>query len=171
MTRRILAFLAGAAILALTALASMGSVLAAPIGMWLSRVIQRARARNHTRATSWIGAVVACAVLFLGVLGYGFTRLPDGYVELVQQQTTKQQRDSTTIERIFQRGTPRSPASAVVEKKSQELAHSRAFIWWVTIVGGAMSAGMAALLMGSVGWVGTSLMLYGLTGRVPGKTA
>jgi hypothetical protein len=57
-----------------------------------------------------------------------------------------------------------------MEKKTQEVTRSRAFIWWVTIVGGVMSAGMAALLMGSVGWVGTSLMLYGLTGRAPGST-
>ncbi len=169
MTRRILALVAGAAILSLTALASMGSVLVAPIGMWLSRVIQRARARSYTRATSWVGAVVACALLFLGLLGYGFTRLPDGYVQLVQQQTTKRQQEPTTIERIFQRGTPRSPASAAMEKKTQEVTRSRAFIWWVTIVGGMMSAGMAALLMGSVGWVGTSLMLFGLTGRAPGS--
>lgn len=169
MTRRILAFLAGAAILALTALVSMGSVLVAPIGMWLSRVFQRARARSYTRTTSWIGAVVACALLFIGLLGYGVTRLPDGYVEQVQQQTTKRQQEPTTIERIFQRGTPRSPASAAMEKKTQEVARSRAFIWWVTIVGGMMSAGMAALLVGSVGWVGTSLMLFGLTGHAPGS--
>jgi hypothetical protein len=168
MIRRILAFLAGVAILALTALVSMGSVLVAPIGMWLSRIVQRARARSYTRVTSWIGAVIACAVVFLLVLGYGFTRLPDGYVDMVQRQTAARQRDTTAVERIFQRATPRTPASATVEKKSQELAHSRAFIWWVTIVGGVMSCGIAALLMGSVGWAGTSLMLYGLTGRAPG---
>jgi hypothetical protein len=169
MTRRILAFLAGVVILALTALVSMGSVLVAPIGMWLSRIIQRARARSYTRATSWIGAVVACALVFLMALGYGFTRLPDGYVDMVQRQTAERQRDSTAVERILQRATPRTPASATVEKKSQELTHSRAFIWWVTIVGGVMSTGIAALLMGSVGWAGTTLMLYGLTGRAPGS--
>jgi hypothetical protein len=171
MTRRILAFLAGVAILALTALVSMGSVLVAPIGMWLASVIQRARARSITRATSWLGAVVACALVFLAVLGYGFTRLPDGYVEMVQQQTAERQKEPTAVERIFQRATPRTPASAAMEKKTQELAHSKAFIWWVTVVGGVMSSALAALLMGSIGWAGTSLMLYGLTGRVPGKTA
>ncbi|HEU4585584.1 MAG TPA: hypothetical protein VFR95_07525 [Gemmatimonadaceae bacterium] len=169
MTRRILAFLAGVAILALTALVSMGSILVAPIGMWLARIIQRARARSHTRATGWLGAVVACALVFLIILGYGFTHLPEGYVDMVQQQTAERQKDPTTVERIFQRATPRSPASAVVEKKSQEMAQSRAFIWWATIVGGVISAGMAGLLMGSVGWAGTSLMLYGLTGRAPGS--
>ncbi len=171
MTRRILAFLAGVAILALTALVSMGSVLVAPIGMWLARIIQRARARSNTRVTSWVGAVVASAVVFLGVLGYGFSRLPDGYVAMVQQQSAERQKNPTTVERIFQRATPPSPASAVVEKKTQEMAQSRAFIWWVTIVGGVMSSCVAALLMGSIGWAGTSLMLYGLTGRAPGSTS
>lgn len=169
MTSRTLSFLAGAALLALTALVSMGSVLVAPIGMWLARVVQRARGRSNTRATSWMGAVLACALVFGGALTWAFVRLPDGFVEQVQQKTSERQREPTVIERVVERATPRSPAQAAMEKKTQELAHSKAFIWWVTIVGGVMSAGMAALLIGSVGWAGTALMFFGVTGRAPGS--
>lgn len=170
MTRRILAFLAGAALLALIAVASVGSVLAAPIGMWITSIVQRARGRRYTRAASWLGAVGGCALVFAGFLTFAIVRLPDGFVESVRQKTAERQAEPTVIERTFQRAARSTATQAAVQRKTEEFARSKAFIWWVTVVGGIMSAGLVGLLLGSVGWAGTALMSFGITGRTPGSS-
>jgi len=172
MMRRILALLSGAAILALVAMMTVGTVLAAPIGMWVAAKIQRARGRCFTRRAGWIGAVSACALLMAGLIGFAMTRMPSDFMATVQQQAAQreQEREPSAVEQALRRVSNANVSQAAMERKTRELAHSKAFLWWTMIVGGALGAGLGGLLLGSVGWAGSTLVLFGATGRGPVTT-
>jgi hypothetical protein len=164
MTRRILALIAGAALLVLVAMKTFGSVLVAPIGMWVAARIQRARGRGYTRVAGWVGAVLVSTLVMAGLFGYAVTRMPAGYLEEVQQATAQRQQERvqhpSAIEEALRRASTATPSQAMVQKKTDELAQSKAFIWWTMIVGGVLAAALAGLLLGSVGWAGATLVLF-----------
>ena len=166
MIRRILALIAGAGILVSVAFVTFGSVLVAPIGMWVAAMVQRRRGKRYSRMAGFIGAVLACSLVFAGLYGFALTRLPSGFTEQVQQQASQRERERvpSVFEQALRRASTASAPQAVIDKKAQEIGHSKAFIWWSTIVGGALAAGLAGLLLGSIGWAGGTLVLFGVTG-------
>ena len=169
MIRRIFALIAGGGILALVAMNTFGTVLVASLGMWVTAMIQRSRGRSYTRRAGWIGAVLACSLVMAGLFGYALTRMPAGFMEKVQQETTQRQRerDPSAIEQALRRASTATASQAVVQKKTEELAQSKPFLWWTMIVGGALAAAIAGLLLGSVGWAGSTLVLFAVTRRAP----
>ena len=169
MIRRIFALIAGGAILVLVAMKTFGTVLVALLGMWIAARIQRSRGRSYTRRAGWIGAVLACTLVMAGLFGYAITRMPAGFIEQVQQETTQRQRererDPSAIEQALRRASTATASQAVVQKKTEELAQSKPFLWWTMIVGGVLAAAIAGLLLGSVGWVGSTLVLFAVRRR------
>lgn len=172
MIRRILALIAGAGILVSVAFVTFGSVLAAPIGMWVAAIVQRARGRRYSRPAGFIGAVLACSIVFAGLFGFAIVRMPSGFMAQVRQQAAQREKERkpSSFEQALRRASTATAQQAAVEKKTRELSQSRAFFWWSTIVGGALAAGLVGLLLGSVGWAGGTLVLFGARGppRVAG---
>jgi hypothetical protein len=171
MTRRILALIAGGAVLALVAVKTFGAVLAAPAGIWVAAKIQRSRGRSYTRRVGWVGAVLACTLVMAALFGYALTRMPAGFMDQVQQQTAQRQqereRDPSAIEQALRRASTATASQAVVQKKTEELAKSKAFIWWIMIFGVVLAASVGGLLLGSVGWAGSTLVLFAVRRRAP----
>lgn len=171
MTRRILALIAGGALLVLVAMKTLGAVLVAPIGMWVTAKIQRNRGRSYTRRAGWVGAVLASTLVLAGLFGYALTRMPAGFMEKVQQETAQRQqereRNPSAIEEALRRASTATASQAVVQHKTEELTQSKAFIWWTMIVGVALAAAVAGVLLGSVGWAGSTLVVFALRRRAP----
>jgi hypothetical protein len=104
--------------------------------------------------------------MFAGLYGFAMMRLPSGFMEQVRQQAAQreQEREPSAFEQALRRASTASAPQAAVEKKTRELSQSRAFFWWSTIVGGALAAGLVGLLLGSIGWTGGTLVLFGIRG-------
>lgn len=164
MMRRALALGAGGAIVLLLGVITVGFALAAPIGMWIAAIVRRARGRSYTCRAGWVGAVLACTLATAGVFGFALLRMPAGYIESVQQQAALRQREPSAIEQALHRVSSASAPQAAMEERTRELARSKAFVWWSTIMAGIVGAAMAGMLLGTMGWVGATLMSFGFWG-------
>lgn len=164
--RRVLALIAGGAILAILAVSTVGFALAAPVGMWVAAIVRRARGGSYTRRVGWVGAVLACSLVLVGGFAVALSRLPAGYIETVQQQAAiRQQREPSAIEQALRRVSSASPSQAAVEEKTRDLTRSKPFFLWITIMSSIVGAGIGGLLLGSMGWVGATLVMFGVTGK------
>jgi hypothetical protein len=166
MTRRLLAFLAGAALLVALGIGSIGLALVAPIGMWVAYAVLRERGRSYTRRAGWLGAVLACSLVMADFFASAMLRMPDGYIDSVRHQAElRREKPPSAIEQALSRVSSASPPPAAVAEKTRELVRSKAFMWWTMIMTVSVGSAILGLLAGSVGWAATTLVLIGITGR------
>src|SRR5512145_542261 len=81
---RILSGLAGAAILCLTALFTLGTALAAPIGVLVGEWRARRGGRSLTRSGSWWAAIIACTAAITCAFAISAALAPPGTFRRVQ---------------------------------------------------------------------------------------
>ena len=166
MTRRLLAILAGAALLVALGTRSIGLALVAPTGMWAAYAVLRERGRSYTRRAGWLGAVIACSLVTAGFIATTLLRMPDGYIDSVRQQAElRRERPPSAIEQALRNVSSASPPPAVVAEKTRELVRSKAFMWWTVVMTVSVGSAVLGLLAGSVGWAATTLVLIGISGR------
>ena len=166
MTRRILAFLAGAVLLIAFGIGSVGLALVAPIGMWAAYWVLRMRGRSYTRRAGWLGAVLACSLVTAGCFAYAMLRMPDGFIDAVRQQAdARRERPPSAVEQALRRVSSASSPPAAVEEKTRELVESKAFVWWTMIMSLGVGSAVLGAVAGSAGWAATTLVLVGISGR------
>jgi hypothetical protein len=165
---RIAALLAGVAILLVATVGSVGLVLLAPLGIWVTHRVQRARGRTVSLFDRWIGAVVGATIALLLVVA--------GFAAMIPADTWREVRhsaDSASVE--AQKEPPPAWLRRVVPSASQPLPRSAqplavstiAMVWGVGI-----GVGMTGIMLGSVNWAGTMLLIFCVYGEwLPAPTA
>ena len=164
-TLRLLAGLGGAFLLTICLLAAHLALLGV-VGVGITWLVQRLRRRPYTRSVGWVGSVVATGVVFLAtfiihtssVRGSSF----DALMTQAAQQQKQQSRKQSTFLRQLVPGLQPNPAS---DSLSQRLVQSRTFVVLTLGVMGLMAAGMAGVLLGTLGWAMATTVLFALFAR------
>ncbi|HVT38826.1 MAG TPA: hypothetical protein VHE78_07270 [Gemmatimonadaceae bacterium] len=164
--RRFLATLAGTLALGFLALFTLGGALAAPLGMVLAGVIARRRHRPLTRGAGWIGAVLAASVGMAVYTGVAFVRTPPAVRARFQHTVdsiSAVQRNAPPpawIERLAP-GAAKAKSSML----TSQMAGSRAFTVWMSVLGEAVLAVWFGTIVGTLGWIAGLLLAYAHSGR------
>jgi hypothetical protein len=166
---RIAAFFAAAVILSVGMALSFGTVLLAAIGMWVFAVLRRRAGRPATRTSSWLAAnataavVIGCAALFV------ISRMPAGTTHKAiaamdsASATAPKQPPPAWLERISPGATARASAPQPAFMRASGV-RTAMMIW-----GLAMAVMFAALLYGTLGWVGGMFAGLAIDGHWPGS--
>lgn len=159
---RATALAAGLIVLAVGLLVSIGTVLLAPIGMWIVARVQRRRGRTLSPEGNWLAAVGSIAIVFVLLATSVVALTPADFWRQAARSA-----DSTAavsartpppawLERIAP-GASRQPANAPPTSPRMQQA---AVAWGI---------GLAALILsaiyGTLGWGASLLLAFALTGR------
>jgi len=158
---RIGALLAGMTILLIAAVGSVGLVLLAPLGIWVTHRIQRARGRTVGLFDRWIGAVAGTTIAMLVVAAAFALMIPADTWREVRHSA-----DSASVE--AQKQPPPAWLRRVVPSASQPLPRSAQPLAVSTIAlvwGAGIGVGMTGIMLGSVGWAGTMLLIFCVSGE------
>jgi len=169
MIRRIAAGLAGVLTLVFCAVFTVGTVLAAPVGVLLARTVARRRQRRLTRGAAWLGAVVASFLALLLAFAGMLAMAPPDTMKSVRASMDSAQAHQTPAElpKWLQRITP--PPTQGQRALTEQMVSSNAFVVWAGIVGTVIACAILGTIAGSIGWVASMLLAYASTGRwLPG---
>lgn len=170
-TARSLAALTGLGLLALAVRGTFGVALAAPAGMLAVIAVQRLRRRRWTRTASWLGAVVATALVAGIIVAWVMYRTPPSTFERARQQALADQQRRRQhpgrAERVIQRLAPASPATPVIQARTDSLMSTPGFFWAAAIFGGIIGCGFAGTIVGTFAWGCAMLVGFGALGRWP----
>jgi hypothetical protein len=157
-----LAAFAGAVLLLIAgALVSFGIVLLAPVGTWVARALFW-RGRRFRLTERWIASVGTMALTLLASVAVLLARTAPGTVERVRHAV-----DSTRS------ATPTVPPPAWVERiapgTTAGAARTGALPTGLSAAFGLWGVGFALVLIascyGTIGWGGSALLSYAVTGR------
>jgi len=155
--KRLLVGLAGALILCLSALFTLGIALAAPVGVLTAAAWASRRGQRLTLGRSWLAAAIASSLALVGVFAVAAARAPEGALQRFQQAAAEREAAPAVeppawLARVFPQAT-RQP-----DPLTERVLKSRA----LTVYFGLMGAGMAVVLLGAIvgsfGWAGTMLL-------------
>ena len=158
---RAVVFLAGAGVLLGAMVLSRGTVLAAPLGVWLAYRIQRSRRAPFGAAQGWIGAVSGTVVILLIVGGVLLSRVPTKTWREVQHAADSgaaaaaQKPPPAWLDRL----APGARTSYSPVRPSGGF-YTAVVVWWAGIATTVLGA-----LLGTIGWAGTMLVVYSTSGR------
>jgi predicted PurR-regulated permease PerM len=163
--RRFAAALAGAVVLVFCSTFTLGTVLAAPIGVLAARALARRGQRRLTRAAAWFAAVLASFIAVPIVFGVLLAKAPDGTIESVRavMDSAQAQQKQPELPEWLQRISP--PGAQQQNAATQKLVSSRPFVVVFGIIGALMVCSVFGTIAGSIGWVASLLLAYTLTGR------
>jgi hypothetical protein len=161
---RVAAFVGGLAILIGAAIVSLGLVLCAPLGVWVVSRVQRSRGKPFGTWRSWISAVGAVVIALVVIAGVVVSRLPAGTLSHIRQaadsasaQAAKQP-PPAWLDRL-------APGSAARYSAANAGVDSRAFNAFTLVFGGVIAVGFMGNVLGTIGWLGTMLLVFSVTGR------
>jgi len=161
---RVAAAIGGLAVLAGTALISVGTVVIALIGMAVVAGVQRRRGRALTRSGHWVAACTTMAVVVLAFSGALLSYVPRGALS-----AAKQSMDSSSA------ASAKQPPPAWVQKLypqySQAAANAKpspVMVWVSLIIGVGIAVTFFATLYGTLSWGAGMLLGLALVGRWPG---
>jgi hypothetical protein len=169
--RRVAAGAAGIATLIVTTLFTLGTVLAAPVGVLIARALARRRKRELSRGAAWLGAVSASIVGVVLVFGGMMAVAPPETRDLLRaavDSAQAQEQKPTELPEWLRRINPQA---AQQNAAADRLASSRGFVTFFGFVGLVMACSMLGTLSGSIGWLASMLLGYAITGRwIRGET-
>jgi len=161
---RLAAAVGGLAVLAGTALISVGTVVIALIGMAVVAGVQRRRGRALTRSGHWVAACATMAVVVLAFSGALLSYMPRGALN-----AAKQSMDSSSA------ASAKQPPPAWVQKLypqySQAAANAKpspVMVWMTMIIGVGIAVTFFATLYGTLSWGAGMLLGLAVLGRWPG---
>ena len=162
---RLMAGVGGLAVLALTALISVGTVVIVLIGMAVIAGVQRKRRRAVTRSGHWVTACATMAVVLIAASGALFSYMPKGAMD-----AAKQSMDSSSA--VAAKRPPPAWVQRLYPQYAQQTAAnakpSTAMVWLSMILGGGMFVSFFALLYGTLSWGAAMLLGLAVAGRWPG---
>ncbi len=155
---RVLSGIGGTILFAVAVILTVGTALAAPLGMLLMRRRAVRLHRQPTRVASFVGAVIAssAAALLLGAMF--FVALPRGTIREIEQKAGQSQTPSTVnmpswYTRMF-------PQAARTDSVTQQLVRSQGFVAVTFVLGAAIMALFIGMLGGASGWSAAMLIVY-----------
>jgi hypothetical protein len=159
---RILAGLAGGVVLLFSVLISAGSSLFAPLGVLAADALARRNGGRVTRATAWVGAIIASmavtvlvTVLIVFLIPAGARREIRAGFDSAEAMAREDQREELTRRGI-------DPASA-----DRITGRLPTFGTPMLIIGGMLTIGVFGIVGGSAGWAATFLIVAAASGRWP----
>jgi hypothetical protein len=159
---RVAALIAGLAVLIGAALVSVGVALCAPLGVWAARRVRRARGRTLDAWSSWIGAVSAVIIALILVAGVLASRLPVGAWSRVRQAADSASAHAATqpppawLDRL---------APGAARYSTNGANNPPAFNALFMLFGAVIGVGIFGNIIGTLGWIGTMLMVFAASGR------
>jgi hypothetical protein len=154
--------IAGLTILSIAARYSFGLVLLAPLGMWITDRIMRARNLGLTRWSSWLGASIGVLVGFAALAVFGLSRVPAS-----TWRTARAAADSAAAVQA-KRPPPAWLARIAPAAAGQAAATNRptpGLSFAMAIWGSVLVLGMISAFVGTIGWVGAMLLVFCASGR------
>jgi 4-amino-4-deoxy-L-arabinose transferase-like glycosyltransferase len=164
--RRVGAAIAGALILLFCSSFTLGTVVAAPLGVLAALGLARRRRRPLTRGHAWVGALIVATIAVPLVFAGLFASAPPGTIAAVRAamdsaQTEQKPADLPAwLERMAPPGAVRQQ-NAVAEK----LTGSTGFMVVVAITGAISLTALFGTIAGSLGWGASMLFAYAISGR------
>ena len=162
---RLVAGIGGLAVLAGTALISVGTVVIVLIGMAVVAGVQRRRGRALTRSGHWVTACATMAVVMLAASGALFSYMPRGAMDAAKQSmdssnaAAAKQPPPAWVQRLYPQYAQQTAASA---------KPSTAMVWLSMILGGGMFVSFFSMLYGTLSWGAAMLLGLAVAGRWPG---
>lgn len=157
---RIAALIVGVAILGGAARATFGLVLCAPLGVWVAYRFRRARRRPLGAWTGLFSAVGAVVIALLLIGSIVASRLPAGTWSRIRQAA-----DSASAQSAKQpppawldRLAPGAAARASTTKAPEFGVAGMILGFWFL-------AGFLGIVIGTIGWSGTMLLVFSASGR------
>lgn len=158
---RVLSGIAGVIVLLASGLFTLGSALAAPLGMFVALRRARRKGRPLTRGASWFSAIIASMLtLFVGLLVL-FAFVPAKAWEEMQKGATEAQ---------VARDTANAPAwtksmrSAQSDSLANKLATNPGFFMVTFAIGIGFTCIFLGAIGGTTGWVGAVLLRFAFWG-------
>ena len=160
---RLVAGVGGVLAIVLVSLFTLGGALLGACGVGLAAARARRLGVATTRRGSWLGAVATVGISLLVGGGIAVTRLPDGTLaQFRQTMDSASASTSTTTPAWLERVAPGTTARV---SKSQEPAWWQGPVTaWATVIGVVLVWAIFAGLIGTVSWLATMPLVYGLTG-------
>lgn len=164
---RLAAILAGLLVLLGGTLVSFGTVLLAPLAMWVAAVVQRRRGRMLGRGAGWFVAAGSVVLVGVGFFALGAALAPAGTWHQMRHASdsaataARREPPPTWVQRI-------APGAA---RQSASVPSSPAIQTAMIVWGGGVAALFMAALYGSIGWAAGMLLGFGAAGRWPGTRA
>lgn len=152
--------MAGAVLFLVALLVSLGTALAAPLGMLF---VRRWTARHNRRSSvlaSLMGAVLATAVTSAAVLLVVFMVRP-GLRQEIEQSSQEEQAKPAKLPAWYTRMFPQAQRT---DSATQQLVRSPAFTTLALVAAGAMTCLFVGVLGGALGWGGSSLLAFAWRG-------
>lgn len=165
---RILSGLCGTVVLLASAAVTLGTSLAAPLGIMVARRRAQRRARPLTRFGSWFGSVIASAIAMAVVLLVIAAFIPRSmYREFQKGVLEARALDTTNTTRTPDWVTKALPQNAQADSAAQQLVNSTAFVVITGAIGLVFTCMFFGTIAGTMGWVGSVLLGYALSGVAP----
>jgi drug/metabolite transporter (DMT)-like permease len=170
---RVLALLGGAALSYITIRYSRGIGLAGFLGVLLLVKVQTQRGRRASRAGAWLAACLMCAAAVAVVFGYGFSKLPAGYVSRMMDSVRAQQKRSPppvlppALQRLQPTDSASRAAQRAVQEQSMAMVQSPGFLAWIAVVTVMVMSAILGVLLGTMSWGGASMLVRGVRGYWP----
>jgi hypothetical protein len=167
--RRGAALIAGVAILYWAAKATIGLALVAPIGVWAVIRFKRGRGRSVDALGSWMGAVGAVMIVLIVIGGVLASMAPAGTMDRVRHSADSS--SALAAKRPPPAWLERFAPEAAARAAAQQPGNALAFNAFALILGAAIVIGFGGSTIGTIGWIGTMLLMFSVSGRWPGKSS
>ncbi len=170
---RVLALLGGVVLTYITIRYSRGLGLAGFLGVLVLVAVQTRRGRRASRAAAWLAACMMCAAAGAVLFGYGFSKLPPGYLSQVMDSVRAQQKRSPppvlppALQRLQPTDSASRAAQQAVQEQSMAMVQSPGFLAWISVVTVVMMSAILGVLLGTMSWGGASMLVRGVRGYWP----
>ncbi len=158
---RVLSGITGAVILLVASVFTLGTCLAAPLGIIATRRRARRRNRPFTRGGSWLGAAVASSIAVALVLLVVVALSPRSMLREIQRSVAASQ-DTVPAPDWLTRVLPQA---ARPDPTTQQLVKSPVFVAFGSVVGLGFACAFFGSMAGSAGWLGAVLLGYAFSRR------
>jgi len=163
---RVLSGVGGVVVLLTSALFTLGTSLAAPIGILVAHRRARRKDRALTAGVAWftaaIASIIAAAIVFLAL----FALMPGNPFQEIQRGMTEAQtaRDTAATPAWLRKAFPQSARS---DSAAKEIMKSPGFLVVTVALSLLFACVFLGALGGSAGWVGSVLLCYAIWGGPP----
>jgi hypothetical protein len=159
---RVLSGIAGVVVLLVSGLFTLGSALAAPLGMFVALRRARRKGRPLTRAASWLSAVFASIILLFVGLVVLFSFMPgSAWQEMQKGATEARVHPDTANLPAWMKSMPRSAQS---DSMTNKLATNPGFFLMTFAIGIAFTCVFLGAIGGTAGWIGAVLLRFAFWG-------
>ena len=150
----------------IAALISLGTGLAAPLGMYIVHRWTVRRNRKRGVLSSIIGAMLATSLAAAALFLVLFAVMPGATKQDIQKATNEAQQKPAQLPAWYTKMFPRAAEqSARADSATQKLVQSPQFMLVAMVMGGGFAALMLGVFGGGLGWCGSTLLEIAFFGR------